>query len=316
MKAHKASGKKPVTGRADAARPKTGGEDDTLPLTRLASQKRAGAKPFIGALFSDEVLGFAMVLGTLRISVPELRQGPLNTPVVENGELLSWYVLRLELSADRQTVLEESGHWLFKTEAESLAEFERLKTEMWAKPPQSGPTTLTLVPGELLNTHRAALPAAKGDLLDAQMKVLREQYPDTYRAYEASFGADEEARAEKEEELFRSFVVDSVRLLKDDTMHLEKGGAFHHLPYDSALISRLNKAHGAKSPLDVVDYELAVNWQAAKYWKMKPAEYTAKINAKLGTRLSVAAMKGRALTKLRLVSDRPEGRPANDGKLP
>jgi len=192
-----------------------------------------------------------------------------------------------------------------------------------------------------LNHDEASLPFFKGtltaqssprardareqDLHAAQEKILREQFPRLFSALDNKGQWLREPRKFKTREEAETFLANLrgdmmeawLRAYCADMMQTFKGcPPFAQIPTDVELIVMLAAAAGRATPFDAVDVELANGWEAFGYSTMKPANYCAKINAKLGTRLKPLAMKARALTKLRLTSQRPEGRPANDGELP
>jgi hypothetical protein len=153
-----------------------------------------------------------------------------------------------------------------------------------------------------------AKPARTQDLHAAQLKLLREHYPRLFVALakKDQWLRDGVSRADMMEAWLRAYCADVMHTFKRCRL-------FAQIPTNVELIVMLGAAAARATPFDAVDAELANGWEAFGYSTMKPADYCAKINAKLGTRLKPGAMKARALDKLRLTSQRPEGRTANDG---
>ena len=283
------------------------------PLTQAAADGLPGAEPFIGIITSDSGEGFGLGISRIREYRPAVRWFQCDKPIEKNGASFSWVVEQAELDKEGKTILRIVQRWLFKTKAEAESEYKKREADLFPKTPADSGNKYLPDPAHLPK-HRASLPSRKQDLLDAQLKVLREQYPDTHAALESLKTADAEKRAEKLEDAFRAYLVDVARLRKDKAFLLQKDGRFfNRIPFD--LVTRLAKSMGAISPFDEVDCELANNWESAGYSEMKPAEYTKAINAKLKTNISDGAMKQRATIKLGLTSKRQLGRPGNDGLL-
>ena len=148
-----------------------------------------------------------------------------------------------------------------------------------------------------LNNYRAyaSMQADEQDTHKAQLKALKGVWPATLEAIEK--GADPR----------KDYNAESIAMTGSPSLPIEAG--------DAEAMDKILSAQNLKREMDPVDEELLVNW-LERYSHMKPEEYTASINGKLGTNISVSAMKSRAITKFRLASRRAEGRPAHDGELP
>lgn len=231
-----------------------------------------------------------------------------NPPIHTNGQLWPWAVEVAEYTEDSKQLLRTVGTYLFKTKPEA----DLVAKKFWQVDITNAET------GAIIQKGKSTQPAANGpklssneqDLRNARLKVLRETYPDTFKAMDAHAQAKPEARPAAVEALFRAYAVDLARLFKpakpSDIL------PFKTWPDDSSFILELAKAYAQESPFDAVDHEITARWYAAGYDKMKPDEYTAAINAKTGANLKPGAMKKRRLTKLRLLSSNPEGAPIRE----
>ncbi len=149
------------------------------------------------------------------------------------------------------------------------------------------------------------------DMHAAQMKLLREHHPRLFAALDmkAEWRTSGMARADMMEAWLRAYAADMMQLFK--------GWLFTAaIPTDIAFIRMLSDAADRATPFDVVDAELAAGWEPRGYSGMKPREYAAIINGKLGTRITPGAMKWRAQQKLGLTGRRAGGRPENENTLP
>ncbi len=277
-----------------------------------------GESSFVGMLTSEKGEGvFGMVRVKERKYVPAWRCDCVTTPVEQDGEKYPYILERVEYEEDGKTLIGIRERWLSKSKQAISAEFEKRKAELSQLPSQG--QKINFVPSfKYLEKYRSTLSAREQDLFDAQRKVLSEQYPDTFAAIAADSPVAADSCANKAEKIWQAFVIDSVRLHKGGSAFTSKllsellQSVGKNAEAGAAMLEvckRIAKAEKSKSPFDNVDHELAANWDAAGYSRMKPPEYTAAINAKLGTNISVSAMKARAITKLRLVSRNNEGRP-------
>jgi hypothetical protein len=301
--------KKPATGRVGAGNAKGNTkESEEFPLTLHLTGGNPGLEPFIGVWLSDNGEGFGLVVGTWRPFRPSAELFKLKEPIKRNGTLYPWGIQFQELELDGKTVIRTVGQQLFKTEEEATTALETQKRAASGPNTGSGDFVYFFV-RENYNSQNQKHPSWRQDLHGAQMKLLNAQYPETLAVLESLSKAKAELRPPLMESALRAYVVEVARCFK-------RSRVFKEIPTDGELIKAMAKAWKNKRPFDAVDCELANNWEAAGYSQMKPEDYTQKLNAKLGTTLSVSAMKSRALTKLGLTSKRPEGRPPKDGILP
>jgi len=248
--------------------------------------------------------GFAVGYGTVRNYTAALRMFRYDKPLEHAGKKLFWAIEGVDYAKDLKTVLRIWGQTWFETEEQAKAEFP--KFEAWAR---AEANKKIAAQAAILAAESHKPTEAEKDLLNARMKVMREQYPDSFKAMDALAEAQPEARPAAMEALFRAYAVDVMRLQKP-----AKLGEIlpFKLPEETSFILEIAKAYKAKSPRDPVDVEIAARWYAAGYDKMKPDEYTAAINAKTGANLKPDAMKKRRLKKLRLLSSNPEGAPIRE----
>jgi hypothetical protein len=198
---------------------------------------------------------------------------------------------------DRKTVLRVLELRLFKTAAEA-----RVAGNSWGAEIRAAFSQHAAADGK-----KGLSKANEEDLAKARLKVMGEQYPDTFKALDDLSMANEAERPAKIEAVFRAYAVDRVRL--DKPSDLRNVSPFDCGPTDMSFLLEIARAHKAKSPYDPVNVEIAANWFAAGYDKMSLADYTDAINTKTGAKLKPEAMKARRLKKLRLLSANPEGRP-------
>jgi hypothetical protein len=274
----------------------------TKPGTSPAESKPVGIVAFEGKEF------FGVGTATVNSKLLVRKVVNYNPPIHSNGQLWPWAVEVAEYTEDSKQLLRIVGIYHFKTkpEADFVAKnFRQLDIT-------------NAETGQIIQKRKATQPAANGpklssneqDLRNARLKVLRETYPDTFKAMDAHAQAKPEARPAAVEALFRAYALDLARLFKP--AKLGDILPFKTWPDDSNFILELAKAYAQKSPFDAVDNEIAARWYAAGYDKMKPDEYTAAINTKTGATLKPGAMKKRRLKKLRLLSSNPEGAPIRE----
>ena len=247
--------------------------------------------------------GFAVGHGTENKFHTGLRMFKHPKPREFNGKKLFWVVEVCDFDEDGKTVKKIFVQEWFETEQQAKANIPKWKA--WAQ----AEINKALAAQAAAEAHKPT--EAEKDLHKARMKVMREQYPDTFTAMDALAQAQPEARPAAMEALFRAYAVDLVRLHKP--ANLGDISPFKSPPDDMSFILEIAKAYKAKSPRDPVDVEIAARWYAAGYDKMRNAkEYTDAINAKTGANLKPAAMKARRLKKLRLVSSNDEGAPIRE----
>jgi hypothetical protein len=241
--------------------------------------------------------GFAVAHGTMRRFTQAVRLFRYDKPNEHAGKKLHWAVEVVNFAEDKKTVLEIREQTWFENEQQAL-EGHR---ECVARTTAARNKDISRLAAA--NAHKPT--CDEQDLTQARLKVMREQYPDTFKAMDALAKAQPQARPAAVEALFRAYTVDKVRLHKP--ANLGDILPFKSIPDDMSFILEIAKAHKAKSPRDPVDVEIAARWFAAGYDKMSLAEYTDAINAKTGAKLKRDAMKARRLKKFRLLSSNPEG---------
>ncbi len=257
-----------------------------------------GATPGIAALTWHE--GFAVGHGTVCNFRRCVRVHRYDKPLEHAGKKLFWAVEGVDFADDHKTVLEIWEQKWFETKEQALAGHQELLARATAE----------------IKKDMARLAAAAAhkpssdeqDLTQARLKVMREQYPDTFKAMDAAAKAQPQARPAAVEALFRAYAVDKVRLHKP--ANLGDILPFKSTPDDMSFILEIAKAHKAKSPRDPVDVEIAARWFAAGYDKMSLPEYTDAINAKTGAKLKPDAMEKRRYAKLGLMTKKPPGPPS------
>ena len=263
-----------------------------------------GATPGIFPLMWRD--GFTVGHGTVCNYTSALRMFRYDKPLEHAGKKLFWAIEGVDYAKDLKTVLRIWGKTWFETEEQAKAEFP--KFEAWAR---AEANKKIAAQAAILAAEAHKPTEAEKDLHNARMKVMRQEYPDTFTAMDALAQAQPEARPAAMEALFRAYAVDLVRLHKP--ANLGDISPFKSPPDDMSFILEIAKAYKAKSPRDPVDVEIAARWYAAGYDKMRNAkEYTDAINAKTGANLKPAAMKARRLKKLRLVSSNDEGAPIRE----
>jgi hypothetical protein len=270
------------------------------PLTdswKVSAQK--GTTPGIFPIMWRD--GFTVGHGTVQKFTAALRMFRYDKPLEHAGKKLFWAIEGVDYAEDLKTVLRIWGQTWFETEEQAKAELP--KFEAWAK----AEANKKIAAQTAAEAHKPT--EAEKDLTNARLKVMREQYPDTFTAMDALAQAQPEVRPGAMEALFRAYAVDVMRLHKP-----AKLGEIlpFKMPEETSFILEIAKAYKAKSPRDPVDVEIAARWYAAGYDQMKPDEYTAAINAKTGANLKPDAMKKRRLKKLRLLSSNPEGAPIRE----
>ena len=263
-------------------RPKTKG----TPAAPTAPQPAAtGIAPL---LWHDD---FGMVRWTERKFIRGLRVMHYPNSKVEFGQRCQWALEELDWAEDGETVLRMFGRTWFETKQQADAALAQKARELKAaKKAQDAEDARKLSSNEQ-------------DLTQARLRVLREQYPDTFEALAKLATVQPGARPEAMRALSHAYAVDLVRLHKP--ANLEVVSPIKALPM--TLLMRIVRACKAKSPFDPVDVEIAARWFAAGYDKMSLAEYTDAINAKTGAKLKPEAMEKRRYKKLGLMTERPTG---------
>ena len=256
--------------------------------------------------------GFTVGHGTIRNFWRGLLVHKCADPTEQCGEHAGkkhfWTVLVVDFAEDKKTVLATRLRIVGLFETNEQAEAELPKCKAWAEAEIKKAVAAHIAAA--IPVAAAPNGVAEQDLKDARFKVMREHYPDTFKAMDVLAEAQPEARPAAMEALFRAYAVDLVRLHKPE--NLGDISPFKSPPDDMAFFLEITNAYKAKSPRDPVDVEIAARWYAAGYDKMKPDEYTAAINAKTGANLKPDAMKKRRLKKLRLLSSNPEGAPIRE----
>jgi hypothetical protein len=257
----------------------------------------AGAKPSVCMLSWES--GFGVGVGTFHKFTEGLRVWLFRPDFHCDGQAWPCSVDLVRWAEDGETVLEIKDRRLFKTEAEANAEMKCWAAEIRA---------------QFLKGHR--LPAAdrgrkpssnEQDLENGRLQVMREQYPNTFKALEHLRIANGTERSAKIEAVLRAYAVDRVRL--DKPLKLHNVTPLKVVPDDRNFILDIAKAYKAKSPHDPVDVEIAANWFAAGYDKMSLADYTRAINAKTGKKLKPEAMRARRYKKFGLMTKKQPGPP-------
>ena len=247
-----------------------------------------------GITWSD---GFAVGYGTHVKSVCCLLLKHYKPALKQDGKRRPWGVEKVDYAADKKTILRILERRLFSTEQAAKNEWEKWKAELKAHEKEIE-TKLKKV-----SEHKPS--RDEEDLSDARRKVMREQYPDTFKALDELAQANPKTRNFAIEAVFRAYQVDFVRLHKPDNIP----APFGHVPTDINFFLEIAKAYKAESPYDPVDEEIAARWFAAGYDKMSCAEYTEAINAKTGADLKTEAMKKRRYKKLGLMANKSPGPP-------
>lgn len=238
--------------------------------------------------------GFAVGHGAVRKFTREIRVQKYDSPFEHAGRKLFWAVEGVDYAEDGETVLSIWGQTWFETKEQADA-FSRERVEVEKRKAKAE--------NAAAEAHKPT--SDEQDLAQARLKVMGEQYPDTFAAMDALAKAQPEARAEAVENLFRAYAVDLVRLHKPAI--LGEISPFKSLPTYMPFIVQLAKAYSAKSPHDPVDAEIAARWFAAGYDKMSKEDYTQAINAKTGTNISPDAMEKRRYAKLGLMTKKDPG---------
>lgn len=213
------------------------------------------------------------------------------------GNKYPWGVEEGEIDMDTMTMVRVVKQHLFKTEGDAKAAHAKWKPEFMARKSKELDAMETKLPRQLLADDK--------DLQHARLKVLREQYPDTFRAMDGLrvlTNATPEKKAASVEAVYRAFMVDMVRLHKK--LRLPKN--FDAL-LDIKLILKIAKAYKTKTPYNAVDVEIASHWFAKGYDKMSQAQYTSAINAATGANLKPAAMERRRYSKHGLMTKKRPG---------
>ena len=280
--------KKPKTKAAPTETPAAKPAETPLTNSWQASVQQ-GATPGIFPIMWND--GFTVGHGTCQKFKQWLRVRKPDQPLEHEGKKFFWVC---EIIDHRGTTERIEQKWC-ETEENAEYLFRKKLEEMKA------------LAGKIVASDARKPSSDERDLQEARLKVMREQYPDTFKAMDKLETVPPGARPEAVESLFRAYAVDLVRLHKP--ANLGDVLPFKSLPTDTNFIMELARAYRAQSPHDPVDVEIAAQWHAAGYNKMSLAGYTAAINAKAGARLSPDAMKARRLKKFRLLSSNPEGAP-------
>ena len=284
--------KKPKTKAASAETPAAKPAETPLTNSWQASVQQ-GATPGIVPLMWRDGFAVGHWTGCKFIRGLQVMHYP-NSKVESNGQRCQWALEGVDWAEDGETLL-------------------RIWEQTWFETKKQADAALTQKAGQLREQAKKTLAAEDArkpscdeqDLTQARLKVMREQYPDTFEAMDKLATVQPGARSEAVESLFHAYAVDLVRLHKP--ANLGDVSPFKSLPADMTLIMRIAQAYRAQSPLDLVDVEIAAQWLAAGYDKMSLAEYTAAINAKTGAKLKPEAMEKRRYTKLGLMTSRKPG---------
>jgi hypothetical protein len=288
--------KKPKSKTKPAETPAAKPVQTPLTDTWQASVQKGATPGIFPIMWRD---GFAVGHGTVRNFTAAVRVHRYDKPLEHAGKKLFWAVEGVDYAEDHQTVLEIWGQTWFETKEQALAGYPELLARATAE----------------INKAKAAQAAVKAhepscdeqDLTNARLKVMREQYPDTFKAMDALVKAQAQDRAAAVEAVFRAYAVDKVRLHKP--ANLGDILPFKSTPGDKSFILEIAKAYNAQSPRDPVDVEIAARWFVAGYDKMSLAEYTAAINDKTGAKLKPDAMEKRRYAKLGLMTKKKTGPP-------
>jgi hypothetical protein len=241
--------------------------------------------------------GFAMGYGTVRKYKRALRIRRYDKPRKDGGKKLFWTIEGVDYAEDRKTVLRIWGQTWYETEEQAKADFPKFEAWVRAK------VDKLMVAQAADTAHKSS--TDEEDLQNARMKVMREQYPNTFSAMDSYGKAQPEMRAAAWENVLRSYATDMVRLYKPTKV--TDILPFKSLPDDTSFILEIAKAFKATSPRDPVDVEIAARWFAGGYDKMSKDEYTAAINAKAGANLKPGAMEKRRYEKLGLMTKKRPG---------
>jgi hypothetical protein len=266
------------------------------PLTdSVLANAPKGSKPFVGIM--SWASGFGVGVGTVLKFTEGLRVWLFRPDFQWDGQTWPCSVDFVRYAEDGETVLEIKERRLFKTEEEANAEINRWAAEIRAQFAKDHPLPAPA------NVQK--LSSDEQDLANARLKVMREQYPETFKTFDDLGKANQAERLAKIEAVFRAYAVDVVRLKKP--ANLGNMTPFNSLPADVNFLLDIAKAYKAKSPHDSVNVEIAANWFAAGYDKMSLVEYTDAINAKAGAKLKPEAMEARRYKKLGLMTKKPPG---------
>lgn len=250
---------------------------------------------------------FGVAHGTQGKFTTGIRMYRYDKPHEQDGKEFFWALEIVDFDGDMEMVKRAD-----KKVVKRILKQEWFESEEQAK--ARHPKFLALATAEInraveaqtaLDNHKPS--SDEQDLIQARLKVMREQHPDTFKAMDTLVEAQPGTRPAAMEALFRAYAVDKVRLHKP--ANLGDILPFNYTPDDMSFILEIGKAYKAKSPRDPVDVEIAARWFAAGYDKMSLAEYTDAINAKTGAKLKPDAMEKRRYTKLGLMTKKPPGPP-------
>ncbi len=211
----------------------------------------------------------------------------------EGGKAWPWGAEHVEYSQDGKTQLRIVKQKLCKTRAEAESQTKQWGDELRAKEAK----------------YRAMLKAAgrepssgEQDLQKARLKILRQEYPDTFKAMDAPPTGKAKRNA-----IYRAYLVDLVRLFK--SVNLDDILRDKVTPLDWETVSKLAVAHAAPIPQRRLDRAIAALWIHGGYNKMTRADYTRRLNAIAGTNLTPDAMRMR-VERLGLTSAKERPGPA------
>ncbi len=251
--------------------------------------------PKIAPVLWENGFGMAEVVpGSFRRTADALWVIKYKRAKKHRGNKCPWGVEEGEVDLDTRTVVRVVKRKLFKTEGDAKAAHAKWEPEFMARKSKELDAMGTKLPRRLLADDK--------DLQNARLKVLREQYPDTFRAMDGLrvlTNVTPEKKAASVEAVYRAFMVDMVRLHK-------RFGAL----LDIKLILEIAKAYKTKTPYDPVDVEIASHWFSKGYDKMSLAQYTRAINAATGANLKPEAMERRRYSKHGLMTKKRPGPPA------
>lgn len=253
-----------------------------------------GAKPtVVGATWKN---GFGMAYGgparTSRLAIAHLKHTPA---IVIDGVEYKYGVQKRKYSEDCKTLLGVGKTVHFKTEAESSACYTREVRLQFNKEAKEKAAFMKLVGSPMT-------PQAQEEAI-ARQKVMRAQYPDTFRALAAVSQTKLGDRPGAMESVFWALLKDLVRLYKPKTHREFCAIAIS----DRGRITELAKAFNEASPGNKVDAAIVARW-AERYSKMTPKELARALNEEHGFGMKPDAVKKRA-QRMGLTSSRPVGAP-------
>ena len=184
----------------------------------------------------------------------------------------------------RQQFNDDAEWWLNE---EKISEFEKL-IEPPAKP-------MTFPKGDI----------EREDIYKARLKVLSPVSPRTAEIFFQSINVTDPAeRDHLQREFVQAYLADTIKSLSNEEFNSWQSNN----SFDKKLVPGM--AASMKSPakvIDAVDYELALNWIARRYNKMKPDELVEIIYKVTGERLTPVAIRKRHYRGLGLMTKRKAG---------